>query len=97
MRWIRQRCIFSLILLHCQLSLLPAQQVFQEQRVPSGEFAVMAWGPTPPDPQQIQWMKDAGINIAGFAEVKDLAAFERAAVQVFVSDPRINGYGWKNL
>lgn len=95
MRWIRQRCIFSLILLHCQLSLLPAQQVFQEQRVPSGEFAVMAWGPTPPDPQQIQWMKDAGINIAGFAEVKDLAAFERAGVQVFVSDARINGYNFE--
>jgi len=73
MRWIQQLCILSLVLLHCQLSPFFAQQIFQEQRVPPSKFVVMAWGPTPPELQQIQWMKEAGINIAGFAEVKDLA------------------------
>ena len=95
MRLIPQRYILSLVLLHCQVSILLAQQVFQEQRVSPGEFVVMAWGPIPPDVQQIQEMKEAGINIAGFAAVKDLALFERLGVQVFVSDPRISGYNFE--
>ena len=94
MRLIQQGCILSLVLLYCQVSILQGQQVFQEQRVSPSEFVVMAWGPTPPDPQQIRWMKEAGINIAGFAAVKDLALFEGAGVQVFVSDQRINGYNF---
>ena len=95
MRLIPQRYILSFVLLHCQVSILLAQQVFQEQRVSPGEFVVMAWGPIPPDVQQIQEMKEAGINIAGFAAVKDLALFERLGVQVFVSDPRISGYNFE--
>ena len=72
-----------------------AQEVFPEQRVSPSDFAVMSWGPTPPVPQQLQWMRDAGINIAGFAKVKDLPAFEKAGLQVFVSDPRVNGYDFE--
>ncbi len=72
-----------------------AQQVFKEQRVTPQEFAVMNWGPASADPQQLQWMKDAGLNIAGFAAVKDLPAFEKAGMQVFVSDRRINGYDFE--
>ncbi len=72
-----------------------AQQIFQEQRVSPKDFAIMSWGETPADPQQLQWMKDAGINIAGFAAVKDLPAFEKAGLQVFVSDPRVNGYDFE--
>lgn len=72
-----------------------AQRVFPEQRVPPTDFAVLSWGSTTPDPQQIQWMKDAGINIAGFARVPDLPVFERAGAQVFVSDRRVNGYDFE--
>ncbi|MEW5976834.1 MAG: hypothetical protein AB1898_13605, partial [Acidobacteriota bacterium] len=56
------------------------------------EFAVMAWGSASPDAQQLQWMKEAGLNIAGFGRVKDVPAYERAGLQVFISDPRANGY-----
>jgi hypothetical protein len=72
-----------------------AQQIFKAQRVSPQEFAVLSWGPTPADPQQLEWMKDAGINVAGFAQVKDLPVFEKAGLQVFVSDKRANGYDFE--
>jgi len=68
------------------------QRIYEEKRVPPSDFVVMTWGSTPAIPQQLQWMKDAGINVAGFAAVKDLPAFEAAGLQVFVSDRRVNGY-----
>ncbi len=68
------------------------QQVYQEKRVPATDFAVMSWGPASADPQQLQWMKDVGLNIAGFGKVADLPSFEQAGLQVFVSDRRVNGY-----
>jgi hypothetical protein len=84
----------SLVLL---LSIAPAraQRVFPEQRVPPTDFAVMGWGPASPDAQQLQWMKEAGLNIAGFGRIGDLPAYEKAGIQVFVSDPRANGYDFE--
>src|SRR5437867_5754060 len=73
-------------------SALWAQQIFKEQRVSPADFVVMAWGSASADPQQLQWMKEAGLNIAGFARVQDLPAYEKAGIQVFVSDRRANGY-----
>lgn len=69
-----------------------AQGVFQEQRVSPSDFVIMSWGPASADPKQLQWMKDAGINVAGFAKAGDLAAYEKAGLKVFVTDPRVNGY-----
>jgi hypothetical protein len=69
-----------------------AQQIHRERRVPPQDFAVMSWGTTPADPQQLEWMKQAGINLPGFGRVADLPAFAAAGLQVFVSDPRVNGY-----
>lgn len=76
-------------------SALLAQQIFKEQRVGPADFVVMGWGAASPDPQQLQWMKDAGLNIAGFGKVKDLAAYEKAGIQVFISDPRAGGYDFE--
>lgn len=72
-----------------------AQQIFKEQRVSPADFVVMGWGSASPDLQQLQWMKDAGLNVAGFGKVKDLAAYEKAGIQVFVSDPRASGYDFE--
>lgn len=72
-----------------------AQRIFPEQRVPPEDFAVMGWGPASSDPQQIQWMKDAGLNIAGFARVSDLKAFAEGGLKVFLSDRRVNGYDFE--
>ncbi len=72
-----------------------AQQIHKEQRVPPTDFAIMGWGPASPDAQQLQWMKDAGLNIAGFGRAGDLLAYEKAGIQVFVSDRRVNGYDFE--
>src|SRR5262249_1827475 len=63
-----------------------AQRIFNEQRVPPSDFVVMSWGPTPADPKQLQLMKEAGINVAGFARVKDLPVFEEAGLRGFFFD-----------
>ena len=95
MSWKKHDSLVSLLLL--MLGSFPghAQEIFREQRVAPSEFVVMSWGPTPPDSRQVEWMKEAGINVAGFVGVKDLLVFERAGVQVFVSDPRINNYDFE--
>ena len=82
--------LIALFSFMCQLGY--AQEIFPEQRVPPTDFAVMAWGPAPVDPQQLQWMKDAGINIAGFGKVSDLSIYESTGIRVFVSDPRVRDY-----
>jgi hypothetical protein len=77
------------------ISVMYPQQIFKEKRVAPTEFAVMGWGSASPDPQQLQWMKEAGLNIAGFGRIADLPAYEKAGIQVFISDPRINGYDFE--
>ena len=84
--------LITSLFVFARLQTAQAQTIFPEQRVPPEDFVVMSWGSTPGDPQQLEWMKQAGINIAGFVHVRDLPAFEKAGLRVFVSDPRINGY-----
>jgi hypothetical protein len=61
------------------------------------EFAIMAWGDTPSDPQQLRWMKEAGFNITGFCRPAALPAVAAAGLACFVDDPRANGYRWRTL
>ncbi len=92
----RQHLFLSLpAALLCLCAAVHAQRIFKEQRVPPADFAVMGWGPASPDPQQLQWMKEAGLNIAGFARAADLPAYEKAGIQVFLSDKRANGYDFE--
>src|SRR5262245_1451408 len=74
---------------------LAAQRIFPERRVPPQDFAVMAWGGAPADAQQLEWMKQAGLNLAGFARLGDLPACAAAGLQVFVNDPRASGYDFE--
>lgn len=87
--------ICAVIVTVLSISFIYPQQIFKEKRVAPTEFAVMGWGSASPDPQQLQWMKDAGLNIAGFGRIADLPAYEKAGIQVFISDPRINGYDFE--
>ena len=41
---------------------------------PPRDSAVMAWGSSPSDPEQLQFMKQAGLNISGFCRAEDLAS-----------------------
>lgn len=86
------KLVLSAVSLALMLQMVMGQSIYEEKRVAPTDFVVMTWGSTPAIPQQLQWMKDAGINVAGFARVEDLPAFEAAGLKVFVSDRRVNGY-----
>jgi hypothetical protein len=46
------------------------QRSFQPKPIAPKEFAVMAWGDSPSDTEQLRGMKDAGLNISGFCRAK---------------------------
>ena len=56
------------------------------------DFAIMAWGFSPPDPAQLQEMKQAGLNISGFCKVADLDRVAAAGLACFVYDGRALNY-----
>lgn len=53
------------------------------------DFAVMAWGDSPSDPEQLRWMREAGLNISGFCNPGDLAKVHTAGLSCFVNVPQI--------
>src|ERR1700730_3985729 len=53
------------------------------------DFAVMAWGDSPSDPDQLRGMRDAGLNISGFCRARDLGTVQAAGLSCFVRDLRI--------
>lgn len=56
------------------------------------DFAVMAWGTSPSDPDQLRGMRDAGLNISGFCHARDLGSVQAAGLSCFVRDPRIPSF-----
>ena len=56
------------------------------------DFAVMAWGGSPSDPEQLRGMREAGLNISGFCRVEDLERVRAAGLTCFVSDKTIDNY-----
>ena len=57
----------------------------------------MAWGGAPSDPHQLQLMKEAGLNVAGFCTVQEAEQVRAAGLSCFVSDRRANGYDWQKM
>src|SRR5258708_9007993 len=70
------------------LVLAPALSQTPHRAAPTApkDFAVMAWGDSPSDPEQLRVMRDAGLNISGFCRVEDLEQVRSAALTCFVSD-----------
>jgi hypothetical protein len=60
-------------------------------------FAVMAWGESPADEQQLRGMKEAGLNISGFCRAADLEKVRAAGLSCFVQSPSIDGLDWMRL
>src|SRR5678815_4661963 len=54
------------------------------------DFAVMAWGDSPSDPEQLRGMREAGLSISGFCRVEDLERVRAAGLTCFVSDKLVN-------
>ena len=57
----------------------------------------MAWDQSPSDPQQLDLMKQAGLNISGFCTPDELDQVNAAKMSCFVSDRRANGYEWTEM
>src|SRR6478736_6777968 len=49
------------------------------------DFAVMAWGGSPSDAEQLRGMREAGLNISGFCRIEDLDSVRAAGLTCFVS------------
>lgn len=81
----------------CFAACAQAQSVFRPAAVAARDFAVMAWGGSPSDPEQLKGMKEAGLNISGFCRADDLERVAAAGLTCFVSDRRANGYSWEKL
>ena len=62
------------------------------QPVAPKDFAVMAWGSSPSEPEQLRGMKEAGLNISGFCRAADLDRVRDAGLTCFVRDQRASGY-----
>jgi hypothetical protein len=83
-----QRLILPLVLFAPAFS-----QPFQHPKpVAPKDFAVMAWGASPSDPEQLRGMVEAGLNISGFCRAEDLDRVRAAGLTCFVSDKRIASF-----
>jgi hypothetical protein len=71
--------------------------IFRPQFSVPKDFAVMAWGNSPADPELLRGMREAGINIAGFCRAEELDRVRDAGLTCFVRDARANGYSWASL
>jgi hypothetical protein len=74
-----------------------AQIIFHPEPPAPREFPIMAWGTAPSDPEQLRWMKEAGLNVAGFTTVGEIGRVRQAGLACFVRDPRAGGYDWEHL
>jgi hypothetical protein len=82
------------------LSLLPpafSQRTVQPTPIAPKQFAVMAWGDSPSDADQLRGMKEAGLNISGFCRAEDLDRVKAAGLTCFVNDPKLSGYAPEQL
>lgn len=80
------------------IALLPMVLFGQEPpRAAPRDFAVMAWGNSPSDPEALRGMRDVGLNISGFCAPADLDRVHDAGLSCFVRDRRFNGYPWDHL
>jgi hypothetical protein len=91
----RRLILIAVVLSWILTASVVSQRIFPEKRVAPEDFVVMSWGSASADPQQLQWMKDAGLNVAGFGRTADLKAFADAGIKVFVSDRRVGGYDFE--
>ncbi len=85
----------------CAAALLPFPVWSQARHnippVAPKDFAVMAWGSSPSDSQDLRGMRDAGLNISGFCRPEDLERVRAAGLTCFVSDRRLSSYDPEHL
>src|SRR3954453_256768 len=74
-----------------------SQRSFQPTPIAPKQFAVMAWGDSPSNADQLRGMKEAGLNISGFCRAQDLDRVKAAGMTCFVNDTKLSGYDPEQL
>jgi hypothetical protein len=87
----------SIAALLLSIPLAFSQRNFQPRSIAPKQFAVMAWGDSPSDADQLRGMKEAGLNISGFCRAEDLDRVKAAGLTCFVNDPNLSGYALNQL
>lgn len=59
--------------------------VHKVQPVPATTFPILAWNPSPTDPESLALMKEAGLNISGFCQIEDLDKVQAAGLACIVA------------
>jgi hypothetical protein len=93
----RLNVALSVLLLMGAAIQIRAQNFAEPPEVSPREFALMAWDQSPSDPQQLDLMRQAGLNISGFCSPGQLDAVYAAKMSCFVADERANGYTWTGM
>lgn len=60
-------------------------------------FAIMAWGESPTNEQQLRDMHEAGLNVSGFCRAADLYKVRAAGLTCFVQSPALDRLDWLKL
>ena len=94
---IRLRLVLSALLLMGAAIPARAQDFAQPPPISPQEFALMAWDRSPSDAQQLDLMKQAGLNISGFCSPDQLDQVNAAKMACLVTDERANGYDWTEM
>ena len=66
--------------------LVPASAEERDTMPKPEDFAILPWSWVPNDPVQLQWIRECGFNLAGFASPDALDAVRAAGLKAFVSD-----------
>jgi hypothetical protein len=74
-----------------------AQSFAAPPEISPRDFALMAWDQSPSDPQQLERMRQAGLNISGFCSPGELDQVQAAKMTCFVADDGANGYDWAQM
>src|SRR6185295_10351054 len=68
-----------------------SQHIQHPAPVDPKQFAVMAWGQSPSDTDQLRGMREAGLNVSGFCRPADIEKVRAAGLTCFISDRQISG------
>src|ERR1043166_3325996 len=80
---------YAILFCICLTPLAPAQTGRHPPPVNPKDFAVMAWGNSPSEAEQLRGMREAELNVSGFCRAQDLEQVRAAGLTCFVRDPVI--------
>lgn len=85
----------SVLAMAAGLGLASAAAAFPRPTAPDPQqFVLMAWDEVRAAPADLEGMRDAGLNVAGFCTAEQVEAVRRAGLACILRDPRLSQYDW---